>query len=36
MTAIEEEWNKTSKQIKLKAYKSFRRAVDTIIEKKKK
>ena len=31
--AIEEEWNKMSKEFLLKACKSFRRRVDTIIEK---
>ena len=34
-TAIEEEWNKISEEFILKAYKSFPRSVDTIIEKKK-
>ena len=34
-TAIEEEWNKMSEESILKAYKSFRWRVDTIIEKKK-
>ena len=32
-TAIEEEWNKMSEEFILKTYKSFRRRVDTIIEK---
>ena len=32
-TAIEEEWNKMPEEFNLKAYKSFRRRVDTIIEK---
>ena len=32
-TAIEEEWNKMSKEFILKACKSFQRRVDTIIEK---
>ena len=34
--AIEEEWNKMSEKFILKACKSFRRGVDTIIDKKKK
>ena len=34
-TAIEEEWNKMSKEFILKADKSYRRCVDTIIEKEK-
>ena len=34
-TAIEEEWNKMSEEFILKACKSFRRRVDTIIKKKK-
>ena len=33
-TAVEEEWNRIFKEFILKAYKSFRRCVDTIIEKK--
>ena len=33
-TAFEEEWNKMSEEFILKACKSFRRRVDTIIEKK--
>ena len=33
-TAIEKEWNKMSEESILKACKSFRRHVDTIIEKK--
>ena len=33
--AIEEEWNKMSEEFILKVCKSFRRHVDTIIEKKK-
>ena len=33
-TVIEEEWNEMSEEFILKAYKSFRRRVDTIIEKK--
>ena len=33
-TAIEEEWNKMSEEFTLKARKSFRKHVDTIIEKK--
>ena len=33
-TAFEEEWNKMSKEFILKTCKSFRRRVDTIIEKK--
>ena len=32
-TAIEEEWNKMPEEFILKAYKSFRRRVDIIIEK---
>ena len=32
-TAIEEEWNKMSEEFILKTYKSFRRCVNTIIEK---
>ena len=32
-TAIEEEWNNISEEVILKACKSFRRRVDTIIEK---
>ena len=32
--AIEEEWNKMPEEFILKAYKSFRKRVDTIIEKK--
>ena len=32
-TGIKEEWNKTSEEFILKAFKSFRRPVDTIIEK---
>ena len=32
-TAIEEEWNKMSEEFILKACKSFRRRVNTIIEK---
>ena len=32
-TAIEEEWNKMSEEFILKAYKSFQKHVDTIIEK---
>ena len=35
-TAPEEEWNRISEELILKAYQSFRRRVDTIIEKKKK
>ena len=35
-TVIEQEWNKMSEESIWKAYKSFRRRVDTIIEKKKK
>ena len=31
-TAIEEEWNKMSEEFILKAYKSFRRRVDIIIQ----
>ena len=31
--AIEEEWNRMSEEFILKAYKSFRRRVDTMIEK---
>ena len=34
--AIEEEWNKMSEEFILKAYKSFQKRVNTIIEKKKK
>ena len=34
-TAIEEEWNKMSKEFILKVCKSFQKRVDTIIEKKK-
>ena len=33
-TVIEKEWNKMSKKFILKAYKSYRRRIDTIIEKK--
>ena len=33
MTAIEEEWNKISEEFILKIAKSFRKRVDTIIEK---
>ena len=33
-TAIEEEWNKMTEEFTLKACKSFRRRVDTILEKK--
>ena len=33
-TVIEEEWNKMSEEFILKAYKSFRIRVDTIIKKK--
>ena len=33
-TAIEQEWNKMSEEFILKPRKSFRRRVDTIIEKK--
>ena len=36
MTAIEEEWNKMTEEFILKVCKSFRRCVNTIIEKKKK
>ena len=32
-TAIEEEWNKTSEKFILKAFRSFRSPVDTIMEK---
>ena len=35
-TAIEEEWNKMSEEFILKPCKSFRKQIDTIIEKKKK
>ena len=34
-TAIEGEWNKMSEKFILKAYKSFRRRVDTMVKKKK-